>query len=236
MNTRLRIGVLLSGCGVYDGSEIHESVLILLALDKLGAEAVCMAPDVAQHEVVNHLTGEVMPEQRNVLVESARIARGNIHSLDQIEAKDLDGLVLPGGFGAAKNLTQWAVSGPEGAILPAVRALIQAMAQLGKPIAAVCIAPTVVAKALQGTGRRPKLTVGTTDAPSPYDIPAISAALDLAGAEVVMTAPTDVLEDDMNNIITSPCYMMESSISQVADGIEKTISKLLEMVTLVKEG
>jgi len=143
MNTKLRIGVLLSGCGVYDGSEIPESVLVLSALDKRVAEAVCLAPDVAQPQMVNHPTGEQ---------------------------------------------------------------------------------------------RRPKLAVGTTEAPSPYDIRATRAALNLAGTGAVMTAPTDVLVDDINNSISSPCYMMESSVSQVADGIEKTISKLLEMVTLVKEG
>jgi enhancing lycopene biosynthesis protein 2 len=235
MSAKPKIGVVLSGCGVYDGSEVHEAVLTLLALDQMGAEAVCLAPDRPQYHVVNHLTGQEMPEPRNVLVEAARIARGNIRPLGAVTAAELDGLALPGGFGAAKNLTTWALAGPDGDILPEVAQLVRDMVRLSKPIAAVCIAPAVVAKALQGTEVHPKLTVGTTAAASPYDIAATSAALAAAGAEPVMTDPTGVLVDDANNIISSPCYMMENSIAQVYEGIEKTIGKLLEMVTLVKE-
>jgi enhancing lycopene biosynthesis protein 2 len=234
MNNPLKIGVLLAGNGVYDGSETHEAVLTLLALDRLGVQTVCLAPDVPQTHVINHLTGQEMPETRNVLVESARIARGNIKPLSLVVANELDGLAIPGGFGAAKNLTTWALAGPEGQIEPAVRDLLQALVRAGKPIAAVCIAPAVLALAFRGTGIQPKLTVGTTAAPSPYDIAATSAALEQAGAQTRQVGPTEVLVDDVNNIISSPCYMMENSISQVFEAIEKTMSKLVEMVSLAK--
>ena len=112
----MKIGVIFSGSGVYDGTEIQEGVFTLLSIKKVGAEAVCFAPDMEQHHVVNHITGEEMEEKRNVLVESARIARGDIQTLDKFDASQLDALVLPGGFGAAKNLTKWAFSGPDGEI------------------------------------------------------------------------------------------------------------------------
>lgn len=231
----MRIGVLLSGCGVYDGSEIHEAVLTLLALEKAGAEIVCIAPNIVQHHVINHLTGEEMPETRNVLVESARIARGKITPLDEVMIDELDGLVLPGGFGAAKNLSKWALEGAKGEINGNVKNLIRKMIHDDKPIAAVCIAPTLLAKALEGTGTKAILTVGNTEKPSHYDIAGISAAMESIGAKVVMCDNTDVIEDDVNNIVTSPCYMMDVSIVEVNEGIQKTISMLVEMVTLQAE-
>jgi enhancing lycopene biosynthesis protein 2 len=228
----MKIGVLLSGCGVYDGSEIHEAVLTLLAIDKAGAESVCLAPDIAQHHVVNHLTGNEMPETRNVLVESARIARGNILPLSQVKLEELDALAMPGGFGAAKNLTKWAFSGPEGNILPEVKKLITEMVKMGKPIAAVCMSPTVVAKAMEDSGLKLTLTVGTTEAPTPYEIAAISQGMESLGAKAQYCHTDQVVVDDMHNIVTSPCYMMEASISEIYTGIEKTIAKLVEMVDL----
>jgi enhancing lycopene biosynthesis protein 2 len=126
MDRKFKFGVLLSGCGVYDGAEIHEAVSVLLALDKMGIEAVCIAPDVEQHHVINHLTGEEMPEKRNVLVEAARIARGAITEISKVNVDELDALVMPGGFGVAKNFTKWAFEGPKGAILESVKNLIQA--------------------------------------------------------------------------------------------------------------
>ena len=142
-----KIAVLLSGCGVFDGSEIHESVFTLLALDQAGAEYQCIAPNMQQHHVVNHITGDEMNEKRNVLIESARIARGNIKPIEDVSSKDFDGLMMPGGFGAAKNLTEWAFSGPDGKIHPEVRRIINEMVLDNKPVVAVCMSPTVVAKA-----------------------------------------------------------------------------------------
>ena len=224
-----KIGVLLSGCGVYDGSEIHEAVLTLLELDKLGVEAVCMAPDIEQHHVINHLNGEEMNEKRNVLIESARIARGNIKPLSEVNTDELDGLAMPGGFGAAKNLTKWAFSGPDGEILPEVKKLIQDIANAGKPIASVCISPAVLAKALEGTGIHAEITVGTTQSPSPYDIAATNDGLFATGAKAVLCEVEEMVVDAPHKIITSPCYMMEASISQVAKGISKTMAKLVEL-------
>ena len=228
----MKIGVLLSGCGVYDGSEIHESVLTLLALDKLGVEIICIAPDIEQHHVINHLTGEPMPEKRNVLTEAARIARGNIKALHDVNIKELDGLAMPGGFGVAKNLTKWAFEGPKGEINIEVKHFLNKLVKEGKPIAALCMAPTTLAKALEGTDVKARLTVGTTEATSPYDIKAISEGMGSIGAEAVMCSVTHIVEDDVNNIITSPCYMMDASIGEIYSGIEKTINKLVEMVTL----
>jgi enhancing lycopene biosynthesis protein 2 len=231
----MKIGVLLSGCGVYDGAEIHESVLMLLALEKAGAETICIAPNIEQHHVINHLTGEEMPEKRNVLVEAARIARGKIVALDQLNIEDLDALAMPGGFGTAKNFTKWAFEGAKGEIHEGVKQLIRTMIHENKPIAAVCMSPTSLAKALEGTGIKAILTVGNTDKPSLYDIAGISQAMESIGAKAVFCDNEDVIEDDINNIVTSPCYMMDVSIAEVYRGIQKTISKLVEMVVLQTE-
>ncbi|NJN26538.1 MAG: isoprenoid biosynthesis glyoxalase ElbB [Cyclobacteriaceae bacterium] len=153
----MKIAVIFSGSGVYDGTEIHEGVFTLLAIKKAGAEAVCFAPNIDQHHVINHITGEEMPETRNVLVEAARIARGDIHDLALFDADKMDALVLPGGFGAAKNLTKWAFSGPEGEINAQVKAAILSMAKAKKPIAGLCMGPTVIAKALEKVAFRPPL-------------------------------------------------------------------------------
>lgn len=223
-----KIGVLLSGCGVYDGAEIHESVLTLLALDKAGAEYVCLAPNVQQHHVVDHLTGNEMNETRNVLTEAARIARGDIKDLAEVTANQLDGLAIPGGFGAAKNLTTWAFSGPDGEINTEVKRIINEMVTAGKPIAAMCMGPTVVAKALQGTETHATLTVGSTEAASPYDIATVSGGMEAAGAVAEMHTVEEIAIDAEHKIVTAPCYMMEASISEMNTGIEKAIAQLME--------
>ena len=156
-----KIGILLSGCGVYDGSEIQEAVLTMLAIQEAGHEYVCIAPNKDQHHVINHTSGEEMNESRNILVESARIARGNVIDLNDITPADIDALVLPGGFGAAKNLTTWAFNGPESEILPEAKLLLVNMVNVGKPIVALCVSPTVVAKAFEGSSVNPKLTLGS---------------------------------------------------------------------------
>jgi enhancing lycopene biosynthesis protein 2 len=228
----MKIGVLLSGAGVYDGAEIQETVLILLALEQAGAEYFCIAPNIDQHHVINHLTGEEMNEKRNVLVEAARIARGNIKDLAEVSIDDMDGLVMPGGFGVAKNFTKWAFEGASGEINQDVKHLINEMIKHNKPIAAVCMSPTTVAKAVEGTGIEANLTVGTTSEKSPYQIADINAEMKKVGANPVLCAVTEVVADDVNNIVSSPCYMMEGSISQINEGIQKTIAKLIEMIEL----
>lgn len=225
-----KIAVLLSGCGVYDGAEIHEAVCTLLAIDQNEATYQCIAPDTDQHHVINHLNGDEMDEKRNVLVESARIARGEIKAIKDVSADDFDGLAIPGGFGAAKNLTKWAFEGPEGAINPEVKRIINEFVLANKPVAAMCMGPTVVAKALEESGIKAKLTVGTTEEPSPYDIGAVSAGMEKAGAVAEMTSVSNIVVDVENKIITTPAYMMEASISQIYEGVSKVVKKLVELV------
>ncbi|MGH1334643.1 MAG: isoprenoid biosynthesis glyoxalase ElbB [Aureispira sp.] len=226
----MKIAVLLAGSGVYDGSEIHEAVFTLLALEEFGVEAVCIAPNEPQHHVVNHLTGEEMEEERNVLVEAARIARGAVHDLATIQVDDFDGLVIPGGFGAAKNLNKWALEGPAGAIKPAVQQLIIDFVKAGKPLAGLCMGPTVIAKALQGAGIFASLTVGTTEAPSPYDIEGISQGMGDIGAMITMATVEEVIVDYTNKIVTAPCYMMEATILQVRENIAMAIGELIALI------
>lgn len=224
-----KVGVILSGCGVYDGSEIHESVFTLLAIDELGAQAICFAPDANQYHVVNHLNGEVMKEQRNMLVEAARIARGDIRSLSAFNADELDALAIPGGFGAAKNLTQWAFLGPDGEIRNDVKNAIRSMVAAKKPVCGLCMGPTVIAKALEGTGVHAALTVGTTEQKSPYEIEAISKGMEKIGAKPVMKTVHEIAVDETNKIISAPCYMMEARISEVRNNIFQAIDATLKL-------
>jgi enhancing lycopene biosynthesis protein 2 len=222
------IAVVLSGCGVYDGSEIHESVLTLLALDEAGVAYQCYAPDVQQHHVINHINGEEMKETRNVLVESARIARGNIKSLSEYKAAEVDGVIFPGGFGTAKNHTTWAFDGPKGAINPEVQRVIRETLEARKPIGAICMAPTTIAKALEGTTWHAHLTVGNTTQSSPYEIKAISDGMNATGAVAEMCEVDNVIIDEALKIITSPCYMMDARISEINDGIIKVVAEVLK--------
>lgn len=225
-----KIGVLLHGSGVFDGSEIHESVFTLLAIAEAGAEAVCFAPNVNQHHVLNHTTGEEMPETRNVLVESARIARGNIKDIIDIQASELDGLVMPGGFGTAKNITKWAFEGPNGPILESVKNLIVELVAQGKPIAGLCMSPTTIAKALEGTAYPAHLTVGTPNEASPYEIAAISAGMESIGQVAAMASVREIVVDEKLKIVTAPCYMMEANIVEVRDNIKQAVDALITLM------
>ncbi|MBK9090117.1 MAG: isoprenoid biosynthesis glyoxalase ElbB [Holophagales bacterium] len=215
-----KVGVLLSGCGVYDGAEIHESVLTLLALDRAGAEAVCLAPDVAQKHVVNHLTGQPAEgETRNVLVEAARIARGKVKSLSGFDPSTLDALVLPGGFGAAKNLCDFAFRGADCEVHPEVARIVGAVHAAGKPVGALCIAPVLLARLLGS--EKPKLTIGTD--------PGTAAAIGKMGGEHVSCGGGKAVVDEEKRLVTTPAYMLDSPISEVSAGIEKLVSELLRM-------
>jgi enhancing lycopene biosynthesis protein 2 len=225
-----KIGVLLSGCGVADGSEIHEAVLTLLAIREHGMKAVCMAPNAPQHHVTNHATDQPMDETRNMMVEAARIARGDIQDLALVKASDFDALVIPGGFGAATNLTDWAFSGPDGNILPDVSRIINEAVIAGKPIAALCMGPTVVALALKQAAMSAQLSVGTTDEGSPYDIGAISAGMNAAGQTAVMKNIREIAFDPDKKIISAPCYMMDADILDVRKNIAQAIEKLAELI------
>jgi len=213
-----KVGVLLSGCGVFDGAEIHESVLTLLFLDKAGAEAICMAPDT-EFEVVNHLT-QTSGGKRNVLTESARIARGNIRNLKDVKASEIDALILPGGFGAAKNLSDFAVKGPEATVQPDVKRILEEMLSAGKPVGAICIAPATVAKAL--ADKKPEVTIGT-DAGT-------AAAIEKTGAKHKSCSVDMIHIDQKNKIVTTPAYMLGPGIKDVAVGIEKLVNQVLSMI------
>jgi enhancing lycopene biosynthesis protein 2 len=189
-----------------------------------------MAPNLDQHHVVNHISGEEMAEKRNVLVEAARIARGAISDLSEMKTDNLDALVIPGGFGAAKNLTKWAFSGPDGEINSEVKRIINEFAQAKKPIVGLCMGPTVIAKALEDAGLKEHLTVGTTDEASPYEIDAISQGMEKTGAVVEMKTIREIAIDTENRIITAPCYMMEGSITDVRNNIKQAIDELFEML------
>jgi len=215
-----KVGVILSGSGVYDGAEIHESVITMLALDRRGAEMVICAPDVTQMHVVNHLNGEVDEgAERNVLVESARIARGSIRDVADVSAGEIDALILPGGFGAAKNLCDFAVRGADCDVNPDVAALVRDVHAQSKPVAAVCIAPALIAKVLGEEA--PQLTIGN-DADT-------AGALESLGATHVACPVTEFVVDRDKKIVSSPAYMLGQSISEVAEGIEKTVDALLEL-------
>jgi len=225
-----RIGVLLAGSGVFDGSEIHEATLSLLAIDEADAEAVCFAPNKDQYHVINHLNGDELNEKRNVLTESARIARGDISDLADMSASQIDALLIPGGFGAAKNLNQWALSGPDGSIDSNVKVLITDMVKQGKPIGAVCMGPTVLAKAFEGQDIDYTLTVGTTEESSPYDIKGISEGIESLGGQIEMKTNSQISTDLKNKIVTGPCYMMDASISDIRKNTKMVVDKLIDLI------
>jgi len=213
------IGVLLSGCGVFDGAEIHEAVLTLLFLDRAGADIRCMAPNVDQLHVINHLSQQESEETRNVLVESARIARGEIQDIADVQPADIDGLIIPGGFGAAKNLSNFAVKGPEAEVHPEVQRLLTGMVDAAKPVGALCIAPATLVRAL--SQRKPRVTIGN-------DV-GTAAAIGTMGGVHIDCSVNEVCVDEANRIVTTPAYMLGPGIKDVALGIESLVEKVLSL-------
>ena len=213
-----KVAVILSGCGVYDGAEIHESVITLLRLDQRGAQVQCFAPNIAQLHVISHLNGEEMPESRNVLVESARIARGDVKDLREADVEDFDALIVPGGFGAAKNLSNFAIEGAGCTVQPQVLALAEAFAEAGKPVGLICISPALAAK-IYGPGVT--CTIGN-DADT-------AAAMNKMGATHEDCAVTDIIEDKARKLVTTPAYMLAQTISEAASGINKLVDRVLEL-------
>lgn len=214
----IKFGVILSGCGVYDGAEIHESVLTLLAIDRNGGEAIIYAPNIDQFHTINHQTGAVSDgETRNVMVEAARIARGPVRDLATFSADEVDIVILPGGFGAAKNLSSFAVDGAECTVDESVAAALKATRAAGKPIGALCIAPVILAK-LFGEG---DLTIGQ-DA-------GVSQAIEAMGATHKATGHGEVVVDRDRLVVTSPCYMLDSTVSQIAAGAENAVMALIAL-------
>ena len=214
-----KVAVILSGCGVYDGSEIYETVITLLRLDQRGAKVQCFAPDIEQRHVINHLNGEQMPESRNVLIESARLARGEIKDLREADVEAFDALIMPGGFGAAKNLSDFALQGAGCTVLPDVLSVAQAFAKAGKPVGMMCIAPTMAAQIF---GPGVVCTLGNDDDPA-------AAASREMGIEHHACEVSEIVEDSRHKLVTTPAYMLAQSISDAASGIYKLVDRVLEL-------
>lgn len=216
-----KVAVILSGCGVYDGSEIHEAVASLLALENHGFEAICFAPDVQQMHVINHIKDEPMNgESRNVLVEAARIARGKISALDKNSMDGMDALLLPGGYGAAKNLSNYAVAGSDMQVNPDVAEAIKTIHDAGKPIVSLCISPVILAKIF--AEEKPILTLGANMADAKN--------VEIMGAHHKVTTQGEIVFDETAKIITAPCYMLDATIGQVFHEVDLAVSKLEQMI------
>jgi len=215
-----KIGVCLSGCGVNDGAEIHESVITALTLVRAGAEILYTAPDMEQTKVINHLSGDEMNEGRNVLVESARIARGNITDLAELTADDMDGLIFPGGFGAALNLCDFALKGADCDIHPDVNRIIHELLAANKPLGFICISPAVFARARKNSEKAAKITIGN-------DQKTVDQ-IEKLGSQHEICAVNDFTVDEENKIVSTPAYMLAGDISEAASGIEKLVHRILE--------
>ncbi|WP_370560378.1 isoprenoid biosynthesis glyoxalase ElbB [Edwardsiella tarda] len=213
-----RVGVVLSGCGVFDGSEIHEAVLTLLALSRAGAQAVCLAPDREQTQVIDHRSGEAVAERRNMLAEAARIARGEVTPLAQGDASQLDALIVPGGFGAAKNLSSLASDGAACWVDSDLQRLVRELHQAGKPLGFICIAPALLPKLL---GAPVRVTIGN-DAGT-------AAAIEAMGGQHVACPVDEIVVDTAQRVVTTPAYMLAGSIAEAAQGIDKLVAQVMEM-------
>ncbi|MBN0985957.1 isoprenoid biosynthesis glyoxalase ElbB [Amphritea pacifica] len=214
-----KVAVILSGCGVYDGSEIYESVLTLLALEQGGARYQCMAPNIDQMHVIDHRSGEVMAgQQRNVLTEAARLARGEIIDLADASPADYDALIIPGGFGAAKNLSNFAVAGAAAVVTPGLISFTQAIHAAGKPVGLICIAPAMTPLLF---GKGAICTIGNDKE--------VAAAIEAMGGQHQECGCSDIIIDDTRKIVTTPAYMLAGSISEAASGINKLVDKVLQL-------
>ncbi len=213
-----KVAVILSGCGVFDGAEIQETVLSLYAIEKQGAQWFCFAPNIDQHQVINHLTGEAVAETRNVLVESARITRGKIHDIRELNVADFDALLLPGGFGVAKNLSNFASHGVECSVHPQVAAVCQSFSKAAKPAGYLCISPALIPK-IYPTGVEG--TIGN-DSHTAH-------AFNHMGGEHVNCPVDDYVYDQRHNVLSSPAYMLAENLSQAASGIERLVRRLIQL-------
>jgi len=211
-----KFAIVLAGCGVYDGAEIHEAVMTMFAVMKNGAEYRIFAPDIEQHHVVNHITGVEMPETRNVLVESARIARGNIKPLLELDMHQFDALIFPGGFGVAKNLCSFAFKGADCEVHPQVIKVVREAVSLKKPVGALCISPVILAKILGNV----ELTIGND--------PGTASAVEKMGAKHITTSHGQVVADTKHKVFTTPCYMLDVNVLQIAEGADNIVKAMLK--------
>lgn len=213
-----RFAVILSGSGVFDGAEIHEATFTLYAILKNGGEYSIFAPNINQHHVINHISGEEMDETRNVLIESARIARGDIKDLNEFDANEFDAIILPGGFGVAKNLCDFAFNGADIKIIPQLEKAIKDMAKLNKPIGALCISPVVIAKVLDGV----ELTIGKDEE--------TAKAIEEIGAKHKITNHGEVVVDKKYKVATTACYMLDATVIDIHDGAINVVNAMMELL------
>ncbi len=213
-----KVAVILSGCGVYDGAEVTESVLTLLTLEQAGADYQCFAPNINQHHVINHITGEEMTETRNVLVESARIVRGNIQDIKLAKAEDVDAVIFPGGFGAAKNLSDFAFAGEKAQINPEVSRLVSEMQQANKPVGFICISPAMI----------PKLYPESTQLSIGNDKETAETIEKMGGTHIICLVQ-DIVIDKAHKVVSTPAYMLAERIGEAQQGITKLVTAVLNM-------
>ena len=213
--------VILAGCGYLDGSEIHESVLTLLAIDQANSNYQCFAANRTQHDVISHLDKHNEFAERNIQEESARIARGNIVPVGIVKGEELDGLIFPGGTGMSKNIFDYAMTGPDCTVINDVERLVREIIESGKPIGAICIAPVMVAKVLQNMERFGKLTGGYNES--------ITKDIQSMGIDTEEVGAKDIVVDQENKIVSTPAYVEAGSIKETAEGIEKLVKKIIEL-------
>ena len=211
-----KFAIVLAGCGVYDGAEIHEATMTMLAVLRNGCQFELFAPDIMQHHVVNHLTGKEMPEKRNVLVEAARIARGSIKPLQQLNPDSFDAILLPGGFGVAKNLCNFAFKGADCEVNPDLEKILLKTHAAKKPIGAMCISPVIIARLFKNA----KVTIGQD--------PGTASAVETMGSKHVKTGHGEVVIDASNKIFTTPCYMRDANILQIYEGTDNLVKEMLK--------
>lgn len=213
-----KFAIFLAGCGVYDGAEIHEAVMAMLAVDNNGCTYDLFAPDIPQAHVVNHLTGEVMNEERNVLVEAARIARGKIRRAEEYNPADYDALLFPGGFGVAKNFFTYAFDGVNAKVNPIIEKVVRDTHAAGKPIGAMCISPVLITKILG----KVTTTIGTDTQ--------TAAHIEKMGGKHIESTVAEVVSDKANKIFSTPCYMLDSRISEIAEGADNLVKTMLKVM------
>jgi enhancing lycopene biosynthesis protein 2 len=218
MNKSKKIAIILSGSGVYDGAEIHEATMTMFAVAKQGAEYQIFAPNINQHHVINHITGEEMSEKRNVLIESARIARGNVKELKELDVSKFDAIMFPGGFGVAKNLSDFAFKGENCTVIPEVEKVVNDAVKFGKPIGALCISPAIIAKIIKGS----EVTIGQDKG--------TAEAIEKMGSHHITTNHGEVVVDEKYKIATTPCYMLDAKITDIADGAINVTQAVFELM------
>ncbi|MDD4847660.1 MAG: isoprenoid biosynthesis glyoxalase ElbB [Bacteroidales bacterium] len=211
-----KFAIILSGCGVFDGSEIHETVTTLLAIKKYKSDYQIFAPDYNQTQVINHITGQEMDEKRNILIESARIARGNIKNLNEYQPENFDGIIFPGGFGVAKNFCDYAFKGVECQVNTEIVEALQKTIKAEKLIGAECISPVMIAAVLKGA----TVTIGT-DSTTAMHIAALNG-------KHVNAQHDDVVYDPKFRLFTTPCYMNSQDILQVWESAEAMVKAMVD--------